>query len=75
VYVLAVDNVEVENCLDEVDKDTEDDPVSVNESVLSTDCYTANPVAINDPELSKYWWQRYRLFSRFDQGIMIDRGW
>lgn len=28
----------------------------------------------NDPELSKYWWQRYRLFSRFDRGIRIDRG-
>ena len=28
----------------------------------------------NDPVLSKYWWQRYRLFSRFDQGIRIDRG-
>ena len=30
----------------------------------------------NDPELKKYWFQRYRLFSKFDQGIWMDReGW
>ncbi|XP_035990202.1 trimethylguanosine synthase isoform X2 [Fundulus heteroclitus] len=29
-----------------------------------------------DPELAKYWAQRYRLFSRFDEGITLDReGW
>ncbi|XP_017295426.1 trimethylguanosine synthase [Kryptolebias marmoratus] len=29
-----------------------------------------------DPELAKYWAQRYRLFSRFDEGIRLDReGW
>ncbi|KAJ6664030.1 hypothetical protein lerEdw1_008984 [Lerista edwardsae] len=29
-----------------------------------------------DPELAKYWAQRYRLFSRFDEGIQLDReGW
>jgi trimethylguanosine synthase len=29
-----------------------------------------------DPQLNKYWYQRYRLFSRFDQGIILDReGW
>ena len=28
----------------------------------------------NDPELLKYWLQRYRLFSKFDQGIVLDRG-
>ncbi|XP_010005183.1 PREDICTED: trimethylguanosine synthase [Chaetura pelagica] len=29
-----------------------------------------------DPELTKYWAQRYRLFSRFDEGIKLDReGW
>lgn len=27
-----------------------------------------------EPELAKYWAQRYRLFSRFDQGIRLDRG-
>ncbi|XP_047445554.1 trimethylguanosine synthase isoform X2 [Mugil cephalus] len=26
-----------------------------------------------DPELAKYWAQRYRLFSRFDEGIRLDR--
>nr|XP_032836825.1 trimethylguanosine synthase isoform X1 [Petromyzon marinus]XP_032836833.1 trimethylguanosine synthase isoform X1 [Petromyzon marinus] len=30
----------------------------------------------SDPELRKYWAQRYRLFSRFDEGIRLDReGW
>jgi len=30
----------------------------------------------NDPELKKYWFQRYRLFSKFDQGIWMDKeGW
>ncbi|XP_026231051.1 trimethylguanosine synthase [Anabas testudineus] len=29
-----------------------------------------------EPELAKYWAQRYRLFSRFDDGIRLDReGW
>ncbi|RVE61031.1 hypothetical protein OJAV_G00166750 [Oryzias javanicus] len=29
-----------------------------------------------DSELAKYWAQRYRLFSRFDEGIRLDReGW
>nr|XP_009481598.1 PREDICTED: LOW QUALITY PROTEIN: trimethylguanosine synthase [Pelecanus crispus] len=29
-----------------------------------------------DPELAKYWAQRYRLFSRFDEGVKLDReGW
>uniref|UniRef100_A0A3B4AEL8 Trimethylguanosine synthase n=1 Tax=Periophthalmus magnuspinnatus TaxID=409849 RepID=A0A3B4AEL8_9GOBI len=29
-----------------------------------------------EPELAKYWAQRHRLFSRFDQGIRLDReGW
>lgn len=26
------------------------------------------------PKLAKYWAQRYRLFSRFDDGIKLDRG-
>ena len=29
-----------------------------------------------DPEIAKYWAQRYRLFSRFDKGIKMDKeGW
>ncbi|KAH0553888.1 trimethylguanosine synthase [Cotesia glomerata] len=32
------------------------------------------PVEVdNDRELMKYWVKRYRLFSRFDQGIRLDR--
>ncbi|XP_019969264.2 trimethylguanosine synthase [Paralichthys olivaceus] len=31
---------------------------------------------VTEPELAKYWAQRYRLFSRFDEGIRLDReGW
>nr|XP_056710190.1 trimethylguanosine synthase [Euleptes europaea] len=34
------------------------------------------PEIATDPELVKYWAQRYRLFSRFDEGIQLDReGW
>ncbi|UJR35782.1 hypothetical protein I4U23_028530 [Adineta vaga] len=30
----------------------------------------------NDSELLKYWLQRYRLFAKFDEGIVLDReGW
>lgn len=33
------------------------------------------PVEIGkDPELRKYWGQRYRLFSKFDEGVKLDRG-
>jgi trimethylguanosine synthase len=29
-----------------------------------------------DPDIAKYWFQRYRLFSRFDEGIKMDKeGW
>ena len=27
----------------------------------------------HDAEIEKYWFQRYRLFSRFDEGIILDR--
>uniref|UniRef100_A0A8C5TAG0 Trimethylguanosine synthase n=1 Tax=Malurus cyaneus samueli TaxID=2593467 RepID=A0A8C5TAG0_9PASS len=37
---------------------------------------TVPPEIAADPELVKYWAQRYRLFSRFDEGIKLDReGW
>lgn len=26
------------------------------------------------PDLAKYWAQRYRLFSRFDEGVKLDHG-
>lgn len=32
------------------------------------------PEMAADPELAKYWAQRYRLFSRFDEGVRLDRG-
>ena len=25
-----------------------------------------------DPDIKKYWYQRYRLFSKYDEGIQID---
>uniref|UniRef100_A0A3B3RR83 Trimethylguanosine synthase n=1 Tax=Paramormyrops kingsleyae TaxID=1676925 RepID=A0A3B3RR83_9TELE len=34
------------------------------------------PEIAADPDLAKYWVQRYRLFSRFDEGIQLDpEGW
>ncbi|XP_052405136.1 trimethylguanosine synthase isoform X3 [Carassius gibelio] len=34
------------------------------------------PEIAAEPELAKYWAQRYRLFSRFDEGIRLDHeGW
>lgn len=30
--------------------------------------------AEDSPTLCKYWSQRYRLFSRYDQGIQMDKG-
>ncbi|XP_056112621.1 trimethylguanosine synthase isoform X3 [Rhinichthys klamathensis goyatoka] len=34
------------------------------------------PEIAAEPELAKYWAQRYRLFSRFDEGIKLDHeGW
>lgn len=32
------------------------------------------PEVVADPVLCKYWAQRYRLFSRFDEGILLDKG-
>lgn len=32
------------------------------------------PEIASVPELAKYWAQRYRLFSRFDDGIKLDKG-
>lgn len=33
-----------------------------------------NETAEVDEALKKYWYQRYRLFSRFDEGIKLDHG-
>lgn len=44
-------------------------------SALLVDKNTPNPLSMN-PELTKYWNQRRRLFSRFDSGIELDdEGW
>ena len=32
------------------------------------------PEVANSEDLRKYWAQRYRLFSRFDEGVRLDRG-
>ena len=35
----------------------------------------AMPDYIRDcPEMKKYWAQRYRIFSKFDSGVMLDKG-
>ena len=62
--------VELESCCDEVNKETGDCT-----TMAISGCAVAPVVASSDPVTSKYWWQRYRLFSRFDRGIMIDQGW
>ena len=70
-YSTCENDTAADDC-DEVNKETEADEVCDSDPVDST---SSSVVASNDPEISKYWWQRYRLFSRFDRGIMIDRGW
>lgn len=43
----------------------------------NTDCgdgHNTISEACKDEMLQKYWYQRYRLFSRFDKGIKIDKG-
>ena len=70
-YSTCEHDTAADDC-DAVNKETEADEVCNSDTVESTSSYV---VASNDPEISKYWWQRYRLFSRFDRGIMIDRGW
>lgn len=69
----AAADVESEDSDDESSKEADDDIVCDSDVTVNTSCTVAN-VASNDAELHKYWWQRYRLFSRFDSGIMIDRG-
>ena len=32
------------------------------------------PEIVNDPSMHKYWNQRYRLFSKYDAGIQMDKG-
>ena len=47
---------------------------SLNQATVSNVTIITNPE--QDPEITKYWAQRYRLFSRFDDGIKMDKeGW
>lgn len=32
------------------------------------------PEIEENPDLQKYWYNRYRLFSKFDEGIRLDAG-
>lgn len=61
---------QLEKCSEELSTESEHNADCGSELAVNTSCC----VASNDPDISKYWWQRYRLFSRFDSGIMIDRG-
>ena len=61
--------------VEESGDDPKSDHVVEDRVVAQTDSVSGDSDDIrNDPVLCKYWWQRYRLFSRFDQGIRIDTG-
>lgn len=72
--IAATAAADVVNRCSEMNQETNDDSVCGSNPVVSTSSSVASIATSDDPELSKYWWQRYRLFSRFDRGIMIDRG-
>ena len=81
--VEGVDSVEAESLV------TEQGPASLGVAILDDNQATSVPSLISsknaeydsetakrDPDLAKYWAQRYRLFSRFDDGIKMDKeGW
>ena len=56
-------------------------PVIITTVVTLLMTFRAKPIEMpdyiaDDPELKKYWFQRYRLFTKFDQGIWMDKeGW
>ena len=53
-----------------------DKTTSSTKSPSSTDAVLSAKDARDDPEVAKYWAQRYRLFSRFDDGVKMDKeGW
>uniref|UniRef100_A0A915A071 Trimethylguanosine synthase n=1 Tax=Parascaris univalens TaxID=6257 RepID=A0A915A071_PARUN len=42
-------------------------------NLIAKNCFST---FANDPEMKKYMYQRFRLFSRFDEGVLMDRdGW
>ncbi|KAG8442044.1 hypothetical protein GDO86_011003 [Hymenochirus boettgeri] len=52
----------------------EDNKISKKKRKKKTKCLPPEIAAV--PHLAKYWAQRYRLFSRFDEGIKLDEeGW
>ncbi|KAM4865535.1 trimethylguanosine synthase isoform 2-T2 [Thomomys bottae] len=79
ILVAAV--LEEQNC---VSKETTDCPQLETETEIKKKkkknknkrIHVLPPEIASVPELAKYWAQRYRLFSRFDDGIKLDReGW
>jgi trimethylguanosine synthase len=78
------DNITNGDDVNDVDDGTHHDDGSIRDpnryswmhpSVVVVDNNTPHPVSLN-PDLIKYWNQRRRLFSRFDQGIELDdEGW
>lgn len=87
-FVEAVDEGEEDHrrplpCLETPDYLLSDEPKDVNavvapqkkKSGVKQRCQQPPPDDL-DSDLVKYWAQRHRLFSRFDQGITLDReGW
>ena len=66
--------MDLNNDYKSVQREKHDAPgISEQETIRGT------PVITNlqqDPDIAKYWAQRYRLFSRFDEGIKMDKeGW
>jgi len=57
-----------------VNCEAENQPAMVADSCTVWSSSSSSAVICNDPEIRKYWYQRYRLFSRFDRGIRFDRG-
>lgn len=73
-YPETIENELVEHGRSET-SDGPDSSSSLQTVVLKQEAITvANPQ--QDPDIAKYWAQRYRLFSRFDDGIKMDKeGW
>jgi 16S rRNA G966 N2-methylase RsmD len=59
---------------EETDNDSEQFHSAIDEKDEPSDekVLEPNDLIAKDPTLRKYWHQRYRLFSKFDQGIIID---
>ncbi|XP_033118702.1 trimethylguanosine synthase-like [Anneissia japonica] len=78
---LIPKTVSLEQNNDEEEDDVEDEEIeerigekSAKEIVVYDDPQIRNyPEVVDNPELLKYWAQRYRLFSRFDKGIRMDK--